>query len=91
MGFNDLVRDQEVEGSNPFASTNFYLCLRPLTLSNLYSNVVPAVASWLLLTADKERAITTLPFSLTTTHSRLAAAFGGYFRGKWIERGSTLM
>jgi hypothetical protein len=61
------------------------------THSNLYFNVVPAVASWLLLTADKERAINALPFSLTTTHSRLATAFGGYFRGKWIERGSTLM
>ena len=68
------------------SGTMCYLCLRPLTLSNLYANVVPAVATWLLLTVDRESAITTLPFSLTTTHSRLATAFGGYFRGKWIER-----
>jgi hypothetical protein len=32
MGFNDLVRDQEVEGSNPFAPTTAFKInnLRPL-------------------------------------------------------------
>jgi hypothetical protein len=62
-----------------------------VSVRSLYSNVVPAVASWLLLNADKERAITTFVVLAHTTHSRLAIALGGYFRGKWIERGSTLI